>query len=769
MKLLRNIFLFFSLTLFWACADDHSLSSPLESDMRVSFSAVPVREASAGTRSVSENVDEGLDDDYVVSDFWLFQYNQNGVLIGRPAYYRTEAAPEPELSVSVLKPSAAGVSYKTVFIANTHDNSLKTKIRYNTLDELKASGILVSSSRDLYQEGYNDLMMNGVVEITSETTSIDCALYRNVAKLALNISNEANSGITIKSVQLKSVNNKLFFADHLYDGDDQGGEVAVPGSSEVTFVDFELDEIELAEGQSAKLLYYLSRNMRGQNSATDPKAKNENAPAYSSYLEVRAVHNDRNTPVRYRFYLGKNNYNDFNVEPNYRYDISLTFNNMGGSDDNRVEDLSVVLLGDSNSHIIQPMSTNVGIKYTVPAAVRINKFWQSDAGRQADDWEAHCIDGSNAWVAEVLWQDIKGKQVIKFCQEDGSLADQYAGAADEVSFSFVLTNDAVGSMGNILVGVRSADGDWTQEDGYMWSWHIWITDYDPDESVGSWVDGKYAYQVPGGNIHKYPSFEAIPMYSGKYIMDRNLGATRAESYEGMKREHVIQANGTYYAYGRKDPFPGPVKIYDIEGVEKNFSDGNEVDQRGMAITQGPGAIHASVRAPYKYYSRNDSNNSGEDWAADNKWQEYDWNDIDKASGGKGKSFFDPCPDGWKLPHYSVFDSFGSNTEVYAANCHSWTDLTLNEFGEYLGWQIYLSGEEGWNSKEGDIVYFPASNLIAHGTGTISGVGGLGGLWSSDPNGANGHYLYYANEVKLLFSNPRPYFRYLGFPVRCIQE
>lgn len=765
MRRLSDIFLFLTVFLLTGCAEDFAEGGFVEREVSLSFSAAPVCRAVAGTKAIDEIIDEGLSPDYVISDFWVFQYDSNGTLIGKPMYYRTGGSASQD--VSILLPSEAGTVYKTVFLANTHDNGLDMKIRYSSISELTSSALVVSSFSDTYMKGFDDLMMNGYVDVYSDTRQIECTLYRNVARLDVQIRNMEDSGITINSVQLKNVSNALYYADRFNDG-----LTGFPNPSSVTFMDFEKDDVSVAPGNTADLKYYLTRNMRGNAASGTEAEKNTSAPTYSSYIEVMATHDDRNTPVRYRFYLGKNNSDNFDVEPNFLYDVSLTFNAVGGEDDSRVEDLSVVQLADANSYVIQPIK-GVGVKYTVPIKERINRFWQSDQGKVNQNWSNYILDGREEWIAEVIWQDAPGKQVLKFCQDDGTLTDVYTGDVDGDSFSIVLTDDAVGTPCNVLIGVRSAKSGWNvTADGYMWSWHIWITDYNPDTNVGGWSDGKYSYQVPGGALHKYSSFESIPMYNGKFIMDRNLGSHRADSYGGISQEDLRAVAGMYYEYGRKDPFPCN-QLYDIRGNVLTFSDGtNTVDRYGIAIQPGPAAMHASVTKPYNYYWRN-GDPGGVDWVVDNALVSYDWNDLNRAArDGEGKSFFDPCPPGWKLPHQLIFDALGGDKFVYASNCTDWVDLSLNaDFNNYKGWLVYLSGEDGWNDRSGDVAYYPAVNNRVHSSGQMpSTLGSNGGLWTVNPlSNGNAYYLYFSNTADLLFSHPRGYFRYIGMPVRCIQE
>lgn len=67
------------------------------------------------------------------------------------------------------------------------------------------------------------------------------------------------------------------------------------------------------------------------------------------------------------------------------------------------------------------------------------------------------------------------------------------------------------SEGNVLISLQDNDNN------IIWSWHLWLTDYNPDEKF-------------------------ITFSNGTILMDRYLGASSEESI------------GLYYQWGRKDPF-----------------------------------------------------------------------------------------------------------------------------------------------------------------------------------------------------------------------
>lgn len=745
-RYILDVFFVLSVILSLAgCTRDVLQNQGAETVVEMKLLPMPMSNISIESKSVGESIDEGTSMDYTVADFWFFEYDASGNLLGTPRYYKTDDYESIEsLPVSVILPTSSEIIYKSIVVANTHDPLFLSGISYNTLSALKASAYKVRSSEDLYQG--TDLLMNGVADISLKATSVDCFLYRNVARISLTIRNEESSGVIINSVQVKNVPDRLFFADHLYEG-----ETNFPDQSSVSLVNLEKDELNLLEGNEAQLLYYLPRNMQGTNNSITEAGKNVNAPECATYIEVLATRTVSHTPVRYRFYPGANNINDFNVVPNHKYEITLDFSIFGDANDNRVEDLSVIRLEDSNSYIIHP-SEGSGIRYVVPVENRINTYWKSESGKLKVDWKDYLIGQGQDWVAEVIWQDVN-KQVIKFVDEDGNTSNTYTGLADDRYFSFATTDDARETTCNVVIGVRRAGDDWNETtDGYMWSWHLWLTDYDPDEYVGQWVDGVYDYPVTGGSLQRYSSFDDIASFAeaNVYIMDRNFGA------KGYTREHgwALSA-GNMYQFGRKDPFPTSDNVYDITGAAN----------RTIARLSGVIPIYETVVAPMSFVKQ--TGDSVYDWSAEDRYRSYDWNDILlAASGGNGKSFFDPCPPGWKLPPQLIWSGFGNLNIAHASN---WVSTTPEENAYSTsdtrfdaGWLYFLNSKE----KSGEVTYYPGSGMRNYSTGNHSG-SGHGALWSSRPSGSGGVYLYYDN-VKEKYTLPsQGFYRYMGMPVRCI--
>ena len=143
--------------------------------------------------------------------------------------------------------------------------------------------------------------------------------------------------------------------------------------------------------------------------------------------------------------------------------------------------------GRANCYIVAPKSASV-----FDAAYKGNSSTESIGAAEG---------------AELVWQSAQG------------LVTRVAYAADEKKI-IVETAD---KSGNAVVAAVDESGT------ILWSWHLWIVDYDPSASL----------------------FTTAPNASGTTwsFMDRNLGALTVE-------RGSFDSHGLLYQWGRKDPFPG---------------------------------------------------------------------------------------------------------------------------------------------------------------------------------------------------------------------
>ncbi len=161
--------------------------------------------------------------------------------------------------------------------------------------------------------------------------------------------------------------------------------------------------------------------------------------------------------------------------------------------------------------------------------------------------------------------------------------------------------------GNAVVAVTT--------DGIIrWSWHIWVTNYQPS---GNWID-------------------------------RNLGAL-------SNLPGDMKTSGLLYQWGRKDPFPGLADTwYSQDGTFKQPAivpiDGTYYDPT-TEITN-------SVRNPLAFF-RAGYNARGNSWG---------------GSVTPVKEIYDPCPAGYKVPVYTTWASLTTATFPWNGNGRTATSV-----------------------------------------------------------------------------------------------
>ena len=232
-------------------------------------------------------------------------------------------------------------------------------------------------------------------------------------------------------------------------------------------------------------------------------------------------------------------------------------------------------------------------------------------------------NGNNlsAQKAELLWQDVKGLVTDVRLTDEGK------------ALQFKVNKDVI-EQGNAVVAIRDS------ERTIMWSWHIWVTDYDPYEN--------------GDNFfNRYLGF----CYNDTEIYDPRTVTLRFEQDGTGKQaeltitqtEHRIEdGNSPFYQFGRKDPMlPGTTST--AEAVNKTWYDaqgnssteiktvGEDDDTENKVIIycmKNPDKFCAARWMDFVYYNI---------WATDDKQGES------KTKTTSVKTVYDPSPAGYQVP------------------------------------------------------------------------------------------------------------------------
>ncbi len=373
--------------------------------------------------------------------------------------------------------------------------------------------------------------------------------------------------------------------------------------------------------------------------------------------------------------------------------------------------------GTSNCYMLHPNGTTQ--TFYIPVEGRINTFWRD----YADDLQSYkdMLSSHDEWSAVVVWEDIDGnmnnfsvervtcgyspsESVTPLCEPD--FTTMGARSAMKITLPDNITE------GNIVVAVEF-------NDQILWSWHLWITEYNPDiiAANNSVTLGQYVYATKGveGNVHRYDS-EGLwaTLYDDCFIMDRNLGARDCDY--SNNRSGVL-----HYQFGRKDPFP----------AESSFD---------ATLKEAQVSFVEAVKNPTTFFLRKQSYYS---WSIEGlELSGYLWFDKNLANSTSvsGKSIFDPSPLGWQVPRYGTFTMLNNNNCEYSPS-------------DYV--MIY-----------NDEIKLPFTGYRSNNTGNVNDYGSQGSLrLSTQINSSSAYNLVYNSDIDPNTNNTMAD----GFCVRCIEE
>jgi hypothetical protein len=212
----------------------------------------------------------------------------------------------------------------------------------------------------------------------------------------------------------------------------------------------------------------------------------------------------------------------------------------------------------------------------------------------------------------------------------------------------------------------------------VWSWHLWVTDYDPDTDF-------LTYESTG-----LPRIGAPDAGRAHSFMDRNLGAL-SNSYTLGTEDY--SAFGLLYQWGRKDPLVGHTNV--LRGGETTgppiiytpaAPEGTQIPFLTTGVTVG---VRYSIEHPEAFI-----------YLPNSYTGQWSWNDLSASSMAAlwydhtdvshqvTKSVYDPCPAGWRLPSNGVLEGFqpSDNPEDVAKNRgHVDTPFGYIPYAGYVEW------------------------------------------------------------------------------------
>ncbi len=335
----------------------------------------------------------------------------------------------------------------------------------------------------------------------------------------------------------------------------------------------------------------------------------------------------------------------------------------------------------------------------------------------------------NKVTADYLWTD-----------NSGAISDiEYIPGKDGY-ISFKVNADSSGNAprGNTVIALYDSV---TNE--ILWSWHIWMSDYQEVATNGECRKGE----------NTIDGFSSDAAKGHLIIMDRNLGATSADKNDGWK------TYGLYYQMGRKDPFVGANSAggdevthethYDKTHNDKNvptyeqfetekFGDlTNHTEWNTKLAENGWTYNNAFITAEYGRQNPMEFASSWTKESQDTRWTIRALNQTEPfvSSGdhedfwNRSKTINDPCPAGWTM--------LGDNSDLYGTPS---TEAYFMADGVY-GIEASYTYK---NSTETSTIWWPASGFRSV-DGTLGELGLKGYYWAFDHIDANhgGHGWYFA--------------------------
>lgn len=695
---------------------------------------MPVSIAPAAFSTVSDGFTKttgelATKDDARIHDLWAIQYDGAGKLVGVPYY--TDEIPaatagatgvDSTYGMKLMLTSSTDAAGKVYLIANTHTPGLFHE------DNVAAEGDLKAMAQHLageYKpEAGTGIPMLGLYTgaVNSTATLGNVEMKRLVAKVILRYKSSL-PGFDFTAVRLRNVAADIRYCPEPASGSD------FPAISDGSHIDYPAEDLTQAgtDGDYKTFVWYVPENWR---KATAPvPAAGDRTPdktdGKATCIEIAGMlrEGDRCRKGTLNVLLGDlgsggKAYDNFDVKRNAAYTVTVDLKGLNEGDYR----LTVESFDMSNSAMIQPE----GADSVIFDIRKLTNGWQATMPALGADAELR---------AELLWTDnadLASQLKVNLDKVNGLLAVKSEGAA-EGNAVIALYDKAAAGSGEIL-----------------WSWHVWVTGYNPNKLDGGTAalgvaprSANTAIPVVGGQVHTYGTEFQKVNGTSRVIMDRNLGAMGALYELVLTNAENYPTYGLFYQWGRKDPFPkAPMgTVQDGAATAQTTFDAAGIATGYPVLTKGPVALEVAVKNPQVFYC--------------NAYTPYDWNLLpnDELWGGSGpKGTYDPCPRGWRVAPDGTWNDFGIEWGSSFVQNSLWTTHDVNIAGG-----LYNVGMVK--------TFYPAPGRRDAATGTLSYVGHSGGSWSATVSDINTHNLGF-NYSKL--SPNGPTLRAYGHQVRCIQ-
>ncbi|MDE5945004.1 MAG: DUF4906 domain-containing protein, partial [Rikenella sp.] len=426
-------------------------------------------------------------DDAKVHNLWAIQFRADGTLLGEP-FYTTDipaagagsAGIDATYSLAVKLTSNDETGGKVYFIANV--NSPNTFNTANVSTEAKLAEVVKNIGTELKPSAAGGIPMMGIYTGAVQSSGMmpTVAMKRLMAKVILRYKiNPTFADFDVTGVRMRNVATNIHFQD------EPTG--IFPAKAAGSHVDYPVEDLATAttDGDYKKFVWYVPENLRGVISgigAAKDRALSK-TDGKATYIEITgAVTKSATRPQKaiYQFLLGdpSTDMGDFNVRRNNVYTLSVDIQGINTAD-SRVE---VETFDMNNCAMVAP--TTGSVTFDIRKCLS-NGF--------TTETQLNSMLSSGAWRVEVLWQDAALNNYV-------TINYNLPGKTDSKSLGIfsVKANSAI--PGNAVVALYD---NATSGGTILWSWHVWVTTYQPDgnQSYNLGINSKL--DVTGGEVHTY--------------------------------------------------------------------------------------------------------------------------------------------------------------------------------------------------------------------------------------------------------------------------
>lgn len=341
--------------------------------------------------------------------------------------------------------------------------------------------------------------------------------------------------------------------------------------------------------------------------------------------------------------------------------------------------------------------------------------------------------------AQILWQTSKG--LVSGVQLKNGYVYFTLNGSDEVALT----------AGNVAIAAYSQPNF---EGDIIWSWHIWVTNADLDNKLETYT------------IHA--DYQGYDQLINPQMMDRHLGAT-SSGYWGLNSTN--EAQGLYYQWGRKDPYPRINDTSKTSAVFQSTYMKEDVEIGGMAVATDFTKSNTNWACVKKSMSKEDiakypmcfAASGAPNWlidGGDDLWGNPVTTPEENNIGDK--TIYDPCPPGYRVPPAYVWTGF---TNLALGGSTNTGGVTLNLAS---GEKADIATNGGGTFSVGSTPTYPNSGYLNNTDALIKNPGVRMYVWSSGIASTSNGYAGIMYDGSNNFFTPRSQAKSFGNPVRCMK-